>query len=154
MPARPPCRPLAVRLAVGIADRPADGCFSRAAVCQPDRTADGGDRPYGCPPLRPLGGPPRSSAELSTRLSASAVRRADRKADGLFCPLGCLRGRPPGRPLRGRPPASSPLPAAPPLGSPPPPLPTILSTVEFQVSIRRAAQTPSVCFRTYISQEL
>ena len=35
-----------------------------------------------------------------------------------------------------------------------PPPPTILSMVEFQVSIKRAAQTPSVCFRTYVSQEL
>ena len=38
-------------------------------------------------------------------------------------------------------------------GSPPPPL-TVFSTVEFQVSIKIAAQTPSVCFRTYVSQEL
>ena len=104
VPARPPRRLLAVR--------PADGYFSWAAVRQPDRMADGGGCPYGRPPLRSPGGPPRPS---TARMASSLI----------------------------------PAP-----GSPPPPPPTVLSTVEFQVSIRRAAQTPSICFRTYVSQEL
>ena len=50
MPIRPPRRPLAVRPAVGIADRPTDDYVSRVAVRQPDRMPDGGGRPYGRSP--------------------------------------------------------------------------------------------------------
>ena len=82
VPARPPCRPLAVRPAVGIADRPANGCFSRAAVRQSNRTPDGGGRPYEHPPCCPRGRPPRPS----TMGIPSAVRQADRTADGLLRP--------------------------------------------------------------------
>ena len=120
MLARPPCRPLAVRPAVGIADSLADGCFSRAAVRQPDRTPYGGGRPYG----------------RSHRRSAWSCARGKRPSALAVCygrPPGRLPGRlsgrlhggrpppspsrphcrPPGRPLRGRPPASSPRPATP-----------------------------------------
>ena len=127
--AHPPCRPLSVNSIVGIADRPAHGCFSCAAVRQPDRTPDGCGRPSSRPPRlsawRTASSVPRPSAGSSTRPSTART-------------ASCLVPAP-----------NSPPP--PPRRSPPP---TILSMVEFQVSIKRAAQTPSVCFRTYVSQEL
>ena len=49
-------RPLAVRSAVDVANRLADGCFSRAAVRQSNRTLDGGGRSYGHPQLQPPSG--------------------------------------------------------------------------------------------------
>ena len=80
LPARSPRRPLA--------DRPADNYFSRAAVCQPDCTLDGGGRPNGRPPLKPPVG--RPSAEPTARRTATsvppAIRQADRMADSLLRP--------------------------------------------------------------------
>ena len=132
VPTHPPRRPLAVRPAVGIADRPADDCFSRAAVRQPDCMLDGGGHPYG----RLLRASPRQSAGPTARWTASSVPWPSAQSSAR---LSTART------------ASCLIPAP---DSPPPLPPTVLSTVEFQVSIRRAAQTPSVCFRTYVSQEL
>ena len=105
--ARPPRHLLAVRPAIGIADRSVDGCVFRAVVRRPST---------GPTTQRTASSIPRPFAEPSTTWTASSL--------------------------------------IPSLGSPPPPPPTVLSTVEFQVSIKRAAQTSSICFRTYVSQEL
>ena len=98
------------------------------------------DRPAGCPAVRLghlLRPSPWQSAGPTARRTASSVPQPSARLSTARM-ASCLI------PAPGSPP---PLPRR----SPPP---TVLSMVEFQVSIRRAEQTPSVCFRTYISQEL
>ena len=127
-PAHPPRRPLAVR--------------------QPDRTPDRGSRSYwrlpqrlpSCPRGRPFGCLPRKNS-YPPQSSATGVPPAVRQP---FAGPTARRTASCLIPVPGNPPP-------PPRQSPPP---TVLSTVESQVSIKRAAQTPSVCFRTYVSQEL
>ena len=169
LPAYPPCRPQAVRSAVGKGDRPADGCFSQAAIRQPDRKSDGGRHPDGRPPLRPPAR--RLSAEPTAQRTAASIHPAVRQPSAESTPRRTKALVPPAvrGPTAQRTASFVPRPSAPPSarpstarmasclipvpGSPPPPphrshpLP-VLSTIEFHVSIKRAAQTPSVCFRT------
>ena len=107
LPARPPCRPLVVRPIVGIADRPADGSFSRAAVCQPIRIEAA--IPTGVRPCnRPPGGRPPPSRRPSVGCPPGRLHGGRPPPS-----LGRPRGRPLGCPLCGRPPASSPRLAVP-----------------------------------------
>ena len=150
MPARPRRRPLAVRPAVGIADRLADGCVSQAAVRQLDRTPDGGGRPYGCPP-RPFDKP---SARSSARQSAPAVRYG-RFTEPTARQTASSVPRPSARPSTTRT-ASSLIPAP---GSLPPPPPTVLSTVGFLGEYKEGNTTtlnllPNLCFPRALSCSL
>ena len=97
LPAHPPRRPLAI----GIADRPADSCFSRVAVRQSDRTPDGGGRSYGRPPLQLLGRPPKkNSRPLQVSSRPSAGRPPSRLPGGRQPPSHRpFAGRPQGRPI-------------------------------------------------------
>ena len=116
--------------------------------------------PGGCLPIRPHAGRRRLSLQASAPASALATARRSARpssepskrpsAGPTARRTASFVPRPSARPSTAQT-ASSLIPSS---GSPPPLPPTVLSTVEFQVSIRRATQTPSICFQTYVSQEL
>ena len=98
VPARSPCRPLAVHPAVGIADRPRTAVFPKRSSANPTARRTEAAIPTGV-----------RSGKAAVRTAVRPGRLPSRPHGGWPPPSP---SRPPGCPLCGRPPASSPRPAA------------------------------------------